>query len=149
MGALMEFRTDDGAQVTVEVERHASGAKLVRRGDNSVAEATRTFDSALEGIRAAAESALHVFRDGRLRPDAVELEFGVKLTAEAGAVIAKTAVEGHLVVKLKWAPGAERQSPIDPVPAANPAALPAAEPGDVAPGSGSGATADPGATAAQ
>ncbi|WP_371655338.1 MULTISPECIES: CU044_2847 family protein [unclassified Streptomyces] len=105
MGALMEFKTDDGAQVVVEVERHASGAKLVRRGDNSVSEAARTFDSALEGIRAAAESALHVFRDGRLKPDAVELEFGVKLTAEAGAVIAKTAVEGHLLVKLSWSPG--------------------------------------------
>ncbi|MFI1102000.1 CU044_2847 family protein [Streptomyces melanogenes] len=105
MGALMEFKTDEGAQVVVEVERHASGAKLVRRGDNSVSEAARTFDSALEGIRAAAESALHVFRDGRLKPDAVELEFGVKLTAEAGAVIAKTAVEGHLMVKLSWSPG--------------------------------------------
>ncbi|MFF1478679.1 CU044_2847 family protein [Streptomyces sp. NPDC058301] len=105
MGALMEFQTDDGAHVVVEVERHASGAKLVRRGDNSVSEAARTFDSALEGIRAAAESALHVFRDGRLKPDAVELEFGVKLTAEAGAVIAKTAVEGHLLVKLSWSPG--------------------------------------------
>ncbi|MFI1171589.1 CU044_2847 family protein [Streptomyces melanogenes] len=105
MGALMEFQTDEGAQVVVEVERHASGAKLVRRGDNSVSEAARTFDSALEGIRAAAESALHVFRDGRLKPDAVELEFGVKLTAEAGAVIAKTAVEGHLMVKLSWSPG--------------------------------------------
>lgn len=120
MGALMEFRTDEGAQVTVEVERHAPGAKLVRRGDNSVAQAARTFDDALDGIRAAAESALHVFRDGRLRPDTVELEFGVKLTAEAGAVIAKTAVEGHLVVKLSWAPGARRQE-ADPVPAADPA----------------------------
>ncbi|GAA0624959.1 CU044_2847 family protein [Streptomyces crystallinus] len=105
MAALMEFHTDEGAQVVVEVERHASGAKLVRRGDNSVSEAARTFDSALEGIRAAAESALHVFRDGRLQPDAVELEFGVKLTAEAGAVIARTAVEGHLMVKLSWSPG--------------------------------------------
>jgi hypothetical protein len=35
----------------------------------------------------------------------VEIEFGVKLTAEAGALIAKSAVEGHLVVKLSWSPG--------------------------------------------
>lgn len=59
MGALLEFQADDGAQVVVEAEWHASGAKLVRRGDNSVSEAARTCDSALEGIGAAAESALH------------------------------------------------------------------------------------------
>ena len=35
----------------------------------------------------------------------MEIEFGVKLTAEAGALIAKSAVEGHLVVKLSWSPG--------------------------------------------
>ncbi|WP_304364726.1 CU044_2847 family protein, partial [Streptomyces viridosporus] len=49
--------------------------------------------------------ALRVFRDGSLKPDTVELEFGVKLTAEAGAIIAKGSAEGHLVVKLSWSPG--------------------------------------------
>uniref|UniRef100_UPI000B29EAC9 CU044_2847 family protein n=1 Tax=Streptomyces phaeochromogenes TaxID=1923 RepID=UPI000B29EAC9 len=63
-----------------------------------------TFEGSLEGVRAAAESALRVFRDGSLKPDTVEIEFGVKLTAEAGALIAKSAVEGHLVVKLSWSP---------------------------------------------
>jgi NTP-dependent ternary system trypsin peptidase co-occuring protein len=106
MAALMEFTTDSGATVMVEVDRHAAGARLVSRGENSLSQAGRTFDSALEGIRSAAESALAVFRDGALKPDGVELEFGVKITAEAGAVIAKSAVEGHLIVKLSWAPGA-------------------------------------------
>ena len=31
-----------------------------------------------------------------------EIEFGVKLNAAAGAVIAKTSAEGHLTVKLTW-----------------------------------------------
>ena len=57
-------------------------------------------------MRAAAESALRVFRDGSLKPATVEIEFGVKLTAEAGALIARSAVEGHLVVKLSWSPEA-------------------------------------------
>ncbi|MFD9796226.1 CU044_2847 family protein [Streptomyces sp. NPDC059070] len=125
MGALMEFRTEDGGQVVVEVDRHASGAKLVRRGDDSVGEAARTFESALHNIRSAAESALHVFRDGRLAPDAVELEFGVKLTAEAGAVIARSAVEGHLTVKLSWSPTASPAPGAPPAPAA-PGGAPAA-----------------------
>lgn len=99
----MEFGTADGT-VLVEADGDQPGARPVSRGGNSLVRAGQTLDEALVGIRAAAESALAVFRGGALRPDAVELEFGVKLTAEAGAVIAKTAVEGHLTVKLSWTP---------------------------------------------
>ncbi|MCX4790140.1 MULTISPECIES: CU044_2847 family protein [unclassified Streptomyces] len=123
MTALMEFTTDSGATVTVEVDRHTPGAQLVALGDdNTLARAGRTFDSALTGIRSAAESALAVFRDGALKPDGVELEFGVKITAEAGAVIAKSAVEGHLVVKLSWSPGATPATPAPPTTPATPTA---------------------------
>ncbi|WP_406384769.1 CU044_2847 family protein [Streptomyces sp. NBC_01618] len=122
MTALMEFTTDSGATVTVEVDRHTPGAQLVALGDdNTLARAGRTFDSALTGIRSAAESALAVFRDGALKPDGVELEFGVKITAEAGAVIAKSAVEGHLVVKLSWSPGTTPTTPATQAPPTTPA----------------------------
>ncbi|MFB7273837.1 CU044_2847 family protein [Streptomyces sp. NPDC056244] len=131
MTALMEFTTDSGATVLVEVERDAPGARPVGRGGNSLAQAGRTFDEALQGIRTAAESALAVFRDGALQPDGVELEFGVKLVAEAGAVIAKTSAEGHMTVKLSWNPGASGAAGTDPG----------------ATGTNAGATrADPGAT---
>ncbi|MGW3938884.1 CU044_2847 family protein [Streptomyces phaeochromogenes] len=99
----MEFKTDDGAVIVVEGVEDESGSRLVARADGTV-QAARTFEGSLEGVRAAAESALRVFRDGSLKPDTVEIEFGVKLTAEAGALIAKSAVEGHLVVKLSWSP---------------------------------------------
>ncbi len=99
----MEFGTGSGA-VLVEADGPQPGARPVARGGNSLVRAGQTLDEALVGIRTAAESALAVFRDGALRPDGVELEFGVKLSAEAGAVIAKTAVEGHLVVRLSWSP---------------------------------------------
>ncbi|MEU2236769.1 CU044_2847 family protein [Streptomyces vietnamensis] len=99
----MEFATEDGA-VLVEADNLQPGQRSVSRGGNSLVRAGQTLDDALAGIRTAAESALAVFRGGSLRPDGVELEFGVKLTAEAGAVIAKTAVEGHLVVRLSWTP---------------------------------------------
>ncbi|MFJ9863781.1 CU044_2847 family protein [Streptomyces sp. NPDC101165] len=104
MNRLMEFTTEDGAVVVVEATDGASGTRLVSRGENSgpAAQAARTFEGTLDGVRSAAQSALRVFRDGTLRPDSVELEFGVKLSAEAGAVIAKGAAEGQLVVKLSW-----------------------------------------------
>ncbi|WP_086565292.1 CU044_2847 family protein [Streptomyces africanus] len=103
MDGLVEFRTGDGAVVAVEAVEERSGSRLVSRGDGTV-QATRTFEGALEGVRSAAESALRVFRDGSLKPDGVEIEFGVKLSAETGAFIAKGTAEGHLVVKLTWSP---------------------------------------------
>ncbi|GGW18445.1 hypothetical protein GCM10018980_48450 [Streptomyces capoamus] len=102
MNRLVEFTTEDGAVVVVESADTVGGAKLVSRGDGPAVQATRTFEGALDGVRAAARSALRVFRDGSLRPDSVEMEFGVKLSAEAGAVIAKGAAEGQLVVRLTW-----------------------------------------------
>ncbi|MFJ6723751.1 MULTISPECIES: CU044_2847 family protein [unclassified Streptomyces] len=104
MTRVVEFRTDGGAVVSVEAaEEQRPGSRLVARGDGTV-QAARTFEGALDGVRAAAESALRVFRDGALRPDGVEIEFGVKLAAETGAIIAKGTAEGHLVVRLSWSP---------------------------------------------
>ncbi|WP_405643887.1 CU044_2847 family protein [Streptomyces sp. NBC_00019] len=103
MDGLMEFKTEGGALVVVESVDGRPGARNISRGGGPV-QAAHTFEAALDGVRAAAESALRVFRDGSLRPDSVELEFGVKLSAEAGAVIAKGSAEGHLVVKLSWSP---------------------------------------------
>ncbi|MCU8591924.1 CU044_2847 family protein [Streptomyces sp. A13(2022)] len=116
MDGLVEFRTGDGVRVVVEGVEDEDGARLVSRGDGP-ARAARTFEDSLDGVRAAAASALRVFRDGSLRPDAVELEFGVKLSAEAGAVIAKGSAEGHLVVKLSWSP--------EPAPTPAPVTAPA------------------------
>lgn len=114
----MRFRTEDGTAVVVEGVEDGSGTRLVSRGDGP-AQAARTFEGSLEGVRAAAASALRVFRDGSLKPDTVELEFGVKLTAEAGAIIAKGSAEGHLVVKLSWSPG---QGGTDTGPGTDPSA---------------------------
>ncbi|GAB2998035.1 hypothetical protein GCM10023080_075000 [Streptomyces pseudoechinosporeus] len=105
MEGLVEFRTNDGVVITVEGIEDASGHQMVSRRDDGTVQATRTFEGALDGVRAAAESALQVFRDGSLRPDSVEIEFGVKLTAEAGALIAKSGAEGHLLLRLSWSPG--------------------------------------------
>ncbi|WP_329341036.1 hypothetical protein OG252_34375 [Streptomyces sp. NBC_01352] len=111
MERLVEFETADGAVVSVEAFEERSGSRLVSRGDGTV-QAARTFEGALEGVRAAASSALRVFRDGSLRPDGIEIEFGVKLSAETGAIIAKGTAEGHLVVKLSWSPGAAPETDV-------------------------------------
>ncbi|MFE5046872.1 CU044_2847 family protein [Streptomyces sp. NPDC056637] len=103
MDGLVEYETEGGAPVAFEAsDETGSGVRLVSRGGLPTAQAVGTFESALDGARAAAESALRVLREGPLKPDGVQIEFGVKMSAEAGAVIAKGTAEGHLVVKLSW-----------------------------------------------
>ncbi|MEU9132889.1 CU044_2847 family protein [Kitasatospora sp. NPDC048540] len=112
MPDCIEFLTDEGAVVRVETaaaDGHPDsygapyGMEPVGRGvDGQVRHARAGFEQALDGVRAAAAAALAVFRDGTLRPDGVEIEFGVKLTAEAGALIARTGGEAHLTVRLSW-----------------------------------------------
>ncbi|WP_229909066.1 CU044_2847 family protein [Streptomyces flavofungini] len=104
MDGLVQFTTEGGAHVVLaDVDDDGSGARLVSRGEGP-ALAARTFEASLGPVRTAAESALRVFRDGDLAPDSVEIEFGVRMTAEAGAVIVKGSGEGHLLVRLSWSP---------------------------------------------
>lgn len=109
MSELLRFETESGF-VVVEVDAADPGFDRVAHA-GVIAEARRRFETSLQDVRDAAGAALRVFRDGPLRPDGVEIEFGVRLTAEAGAVIAKTAMEGHFVVKLTWGAGTVTDSP--------------------------------------
>ncbi|REE97471.1 CU044_2847 family protein [Thermomonospora umbrina] len=103
MSELLRWPMDEGS-VVVEVDDDDPGFQPASlSSDGVIHTVSERFETALQSTRAAAEKALTVFRDGTLRPDAVELEFGVKLNAAAGAVIAKTAAEAHLKIKLTWA----------------------------------------------
>ena len=100
MSELMRFKTASGS-VVVEVGDDEPGFELVDR-EGVIADTKRKLEAALADVRDGAESALRAFRGGSLNPDSIDVEFGVKLNAEAGAIIAKTAVEGHFLVKLGW-----------------------------------------------
>jgi len=75
----------------------------VTLGQGGVVEAGHRLTEALGSVRDAARASMEVLQT--LSPGQLELEFGVKLAGEAGAIIAKTAAEGHFIVKLTWAPG--------------------------------------------
>ncbi|AXB43196.1 CU044_2847 family protein [Amycolatopsis albispora] len=99
MTEFVRFPLDGGGSVLVEVEvPHA--VERASRSKNMLREAGVSFERALEEVRGAAAAALEKFR--AMGPDEVELKFGVKLDAQAGAVIAKTGLQGQFEVKLKW-----------------------------------------------
>jgi Trypsin-co-occurring domain 1 len=101
---LIEYPLNDGSSVLVEVDEEARGG-VVRRGGPSevVAEkVTQTFETALEKIRPAAVELIAQFRNLSAPPQIAVVEFGVKLSAEAGAFIASVATEANFKVTLTW-----------------------------------------------
>jgi hypothetical protein len=98
---LVRWQTEHGT-IVVESDDREPGFRSVSRSGEIFHDAAGRFEDAFHNVREAAQSALAALRGGDLNPDAVELEFGVKLNAAAGAVIAKTSVEGHLKVKMTW-----------------------------------------------
>jgi hypothetical protein len=109
-GAPVVMESDDDDDV-------AGWTSASALGDRIVHDVRVRFEDALANVRDAAQVALRTFReteDGSA-PDEVELEFGVKFGTEAGAMIAKTALEGQFTVRLKWAaPDAARGTRAQP-----------------------------------
>ncbi|WP_444948619.1 CU044_2847 family protein [Micromonospora ureilytica] len=102
MADLLRFETDQGILL---VEEHV-GTDLERVGLlDRIRPARQTLEMALAQIKPALDAALGVVRGVSVRPDQVEVEIGVTLTAEAGAVVARTSAQGHLKVKLIWTSG--------------------------------------------
>jgi Trypsin-co-occurring domain 1 len=96
-GAPLVMETDDD-----DLAGWTSASAL---GDRIVHNARVRFEDALSSVRDAALIALRTFREGPddSAPDEIELEFGVKFGSEAGAMIAKTTLEGQFTVRLTWA----------------------------------------------
>lgn len=103
MRRLIEFTVPDGASLLVEVdEPEVAGPRPAGVGDRAIERATMSIDQAISKIRPLAESLLSELQGLTRRPDQVEVEFGIKLNASAGIVVANTAVEGNCKIKLSW-----------------------------------------------
>ncbi|GAB3059249.1 CU044_2847 family protein [Micromonospora schwarzwaldensis] len=104
MTELRRFDLESGGSVVVEVDGKPGMTPAANAG-KVVREAGATFDRALSEVRDAASAALGQFQSMVHRPDEVEIVFGVQVTADAGAVIARTGVQGQLTVTLRWKRG--------------------------------------------
>lgn len=102
MPELARFTVRGQRSVVFEIDDDGDGirqAGLGRKG--KIVDTQQAFESRLSDIRAAASAALSMLGED-LRPDEVTLRFGIKMTVEAGAVIARTAVEGNMEVEMSW-----------------------------------------------
>lgn len=104
MNKLIEFNVSGGT-VLIESEEAAIGSPMRGAGGAVMREtAGRSLEDALAVIRPVADGALAACRDLVTAPAAVEVEFSLKFTAQAGVVIAQVSTEGSLRVKVSWKP---------------------------------------------
>ena len=113
MKRLVEFPLEDGGSILVEVEaEEPEGMVPAARGAKGVPEkAHQTFEAAMERVRPAAAVIIKKLRALHDPPDEMEVEFGLKMDAKAGAVVAAAGVEANYKVTLTWkreAKGKER-----------------------------------------
>jgi hypothetical protein len=108
MKRLVEFPSDSGEPILVEVEDVGLSGET-RRGlfPSAVVEHAQTsFEDALEKARPMATSLV-----GKLRaigdaagnpPDEVQVQFGIVLNAEAGAILASASAGANYTVTMTW-----------------------------------------------
>jgi hypothetical protein len=103
MKRLIEFPLEDGSSILVEVdEPEQEGLERVSRKDPNVIErALQTFEKSLDGVKPAAQYILEKLRSLHDSPDEIEVQFGLKLNAGSGVILA-AGVEANYTVKLKW-----------------------------------------------
>lgn len=101
MNQIVQFFTEDGMPIHVQVDNAGGGMAPVARGDELVV-AAQTLEKALDSIRPAAEIVIDKLRSLSQPPSSIEVVFGINLSATAGAVIATAGVQANYQVKLTW-----------------------------------------------
>ncbi len=103
MKQWIEFPLEEGGVLVVEVEvPEGAGMVPATRGAETIQKARQTFEAALARLRPAAQAIIRQLRTLHDPPDEIEVEFGLKMHAEAGLVIAAASTEANYKVRLKW-----------------------------------------------
>jgi hypothetical protein len=105
MKSLVEFPLDQGGTVLVEVDAPSTGPVMRGLGKDRAAlvvEADKTFEEATAFMTPAAQGLITHLRSMKDAPDEIGIEFGVQLSAQAGAFIASVAAEANFKVSVTW-----------------------------------------------
>ena len=102
MKRLVEFPLPSGESILVEVEVEEGGSMVPAASRGLKEKAQTTFEEALAKVRPAAETVLHQLRQMHQSPDEIQVEFGLKLSAEAGAILAASGMEANYKITLTW-----------------------------------------------
>ncbi|MCA2185548.1 CU044_2847 family protein [Nonomuraea cavernae] len=95
---------DSGERILVEFGQRGGLRQVSLSAPEAMARSAEAVDQAMDTIHGMAERVRDTVEKLAVRPDGVQVEFGIKFDAEAGAVIAKAGVEAAVTVTLTWGP---------------------------------------------
>lgn len=98
---LVEFALEGDDRILVEVRDSRRGTCPAGR-DDVVDRAKKTFGEAIDRLKPLATTVISKLRDINDPADEVEVEFGVKINAEADMILASGSAEANYKVTLKW-----------------------------------------------
>lgn len=104
MRKLVEFPLENGGSVYVEAESDSLGGEVTRgmRSSELAGEASQTLEAALSRVQPAAVAIVDRLRALADAPEEIGVEFGIQLSAEVGAFVAKASGDANFRVSLRW-----------------------------------------------
>jgi len=113
MTRLLSLGLEGGDSILVEVEEPTRGPVTRGRAAETVIQAGEGLEQVLGQLGPAVLGIVSQLRAAELRaanewPDEVEVEFGVKLSADTSVFIARTGGEANFRIALKWSSRGER-----------------------------------------
>ena len=113
MQHLVEFPLQEGGSIVVMVDEPESAGTIRAAREGAIVKAKQTFEEALNGVLPVTKSLVEKLRSIGNKPDEIEINFGVKLSTSAGAVIAAASAEANFDVTVRWT-GKKEESPPQP-----------------------------------
>jgi hypothetical protein len=99
---LIELDLDGGGSVLVEVDGQSSGVTRGGRPADLVTRAGRSLEQVVGELGPSVRAIVSELREAADWPDEVEIEFAVKLSADASVIIARSAGEANFRIALRW-----------------------------------------------
>ncbi len=99
---IVEFPLENGDSILVEVDQPPLIDERIGLRDELAQKAQQTFESALEKVNPVANAIISKVSSLKQPVDEVEVKFGIKMSAELGAVIASGTGEVNYEITLKW-----------------------------------------------
>jgi hypothetical protein len=101
---LVEFKLENDGRFLLEVEESEdisiSTERVALPSGREIAKAQKTFEEAIDNIKPVVASITNKFKD--LGPKEMEVKFGIKLSADAGAIITSVGGEVNFEITVKW-----------------------------------------------
>jgi NTP-dependent ternary system trypsin peptidase co-occuring protein len=88
--------------VEVDTSSAVGQGRVARRPGDLAVDAGKSFDAAVDAVRPAAASIVEKLMGLPRPPDEASVQFGLKLSLNAGAIIASSSAEGNFTVTLTW-----------------------------------------------